>query len=137
MPWRPGPGHGFTSAPRPWLPDPGRDDADTVAAQRSDPDSFLHRFRDLLHQRQSLRPPFDAPVHWLSPGNPVIGYRRPGILVTLNGAAADATVEVPPSAAVTFTSVGTPGAVRIARDAGGHALLTLAPQQAAIIRTNE
>jgi hypothetical protein len=34
MPWQPGPRHGFTSAPRPWLPDPGRDDADTVAAQR-------------------------------------------------------------------------------------------------------
>jgi alpha-glucosidase len=75
MPWQPGRGHGFTSAPRPWLPDPGRDDADTVAAQRRDPDSFLRRFRHLLHLRHSLRPAAGAPVQWLGSGSPVIGYR--------------------------------------------------------------
>jgi alpha-glucosidase len=137
MPWQPGPGHGFTSAPRPWLPDPGRRDADTVAAQRADPDSFLRRFRHLLHLRRSLRPAVDAPVQWLSSGSQVIGYRRPGILVVLNSGAADATVEVHPSAAVAFTSAGTLGATRIARGPGGHALLTLAPQEAAIVRTDE
>jgi alpha-glucosidase len=110
MPWQPGRGHGFTSAPRPWLPDPGRDDADTVAAQRRDPDSFLRRFRHLLHLRHSLRPAAGAPVQWLGSGSPVIGYRRPGILVALNGGAADATAEVHPSAAVAFTSAGPPGA---------------------------
>jgi hypothetical protein len=137
MPWQPGSGHGFTSAPRPWLPDPGRNDADTVAAQRGDPDSFLCGFRHLLHLRRSLRPAVDAPVQWLGSGRPVIGYWRPGILVVLNSGAADATVEVHPSAAVAFTSAGTLGATRIARDPGGHALLTLAPQEAAIICTDE
>ena len=136
MPWRPGPGHGFTSASRPWLPDPGRTDADTVAAQRSDPGSYLRRFRDLLHLRRSLRLAASAPVRWLSPGSPVIGYWRPEVLVAMNGGPRDATVEVPSSATVAFSSAGTPGAARIARDAGGHAVLTLTPDQTVIVRTD-
>jgi hypothetical protein len=137
MPWRPGPGHGFTSAPRPWLPDPGRTDADTVATQRSDPGSYLRRFRDLLHLRRSLRLAASAPVRWLSPGSPVIGYRRPEVLVAMNGGPADATVQVPSTAIVAFSSAGTAGAARIAGDAGGHAVLTLTPDETVIVRTND
>lgn len=36
MPWRPGPGLGFTTAARVWLPEGGRRDADTVEVQRRD-----------------------------------------------------------------------------------------------------
>jgi alpha-glucosidase len=137
MPWRPGPGHGFTSASRPWLPDPGRDDADTVATQRSDPGSYLRRFRDLLHLRRSLRLAASAPVRWLSPGSPVIGYRRPGVLVAMNSGPGDATVEVPSSAIVAFSSAGIPAAARIACDAGGHAVLSLTSDETVIVRTDD
>jgi alpha-glucosidase len=53
MPWRDGPGGGFTRPDvEPWLPfgDPG---ACNVAAQRDDPDSMLHLVRDLLALRRS------------------------------------------------------------------------------------
>jgi alpha-glucosidase len=137
MPWQPGPGHGFTSAPRPWLPDPGRADADTVAVQRSDPSSFLHRFRDLLHLRRDLRPADDAPVHWLDLGSPLTGYRRPGILVVLNGGHEDATLQVPQLATVVYSSAGPSKIIPITHDAAGHTALTLTPDETVIIRTDD
>ncbi len=66
----------------------------------------------------------------------MIGYWRPEVLVAMNGGPRDATVEVPSSATVAFSSAGTPGAARIARDAGGHAVLTLTPDQTVIVRTD-
>jgi hypothetical protein len=67
----------------------------------------------------------------------VIGYRRPGVLVAMNGGPGDATVEVPSSAIMAFSSAATPGAARIAGDAGGHAVLTLTPDETVIVRTDD
>jgi hypothetical protein len=67
----------------------------------------------------------------------VIGYRRPGVLVAMNGRPADAPVEVPSSAIVAFSSAGTPGAARIAGGAGGHAVLILTPDETVIVRTDD
>ena len=53
MPWRPGPGGGFTAAGvRPWLP-LGDTEASSVERQRSDPDSMLHLARDLIALRRT------------------------------------------------------------------------------------
>ncbi len=53
MPWRPGPGGGFTAADvRPWLP-LGDAEATNVERQRSDPDSMLHLARDLIALRRT------------------------------------------------------------------------------------
>ncbi|MGW0061509.1 hypothetical protein ACWDTT_16470 [Streptosporangium sandarakinum] len=41
MPWRPGQGLGFTTE-RPWLPEGGRTEADTVEGQAGDPASHLN-----------------------------------------------------------------------------------------------
>jgi alpha-glucosidase len=109
MPWQPGPGHGFTSAPRPSLPDPGRNDPDTIAAQRPDPGSHLRRFCDLPHLRRSPRLAASAPVQWLSPGSPVIGYQRPEVLLAMNGGPGDATVEAPSPAIMAFSSAAPAG----------------------------
>jgi len=55
MPWTPGPGLGFTTG-RPWLPDGGREPADTVAGQAGDPHSHLWAVRRLLATRRRLAP---------------------------------------------------------------------------------
>ena len=53
IPWRPGPGGGFTAAGvRPWLP-LGDVEATNVERQRSDPDSMLHLARDLIALRRT------------------------------------------------------------------------------------
>ncbi|MDT3446230.1 alpha-amylase family glycosyl hydrolase [Pseudofrankia sp. BMG5.37] len=51
MQWAPGPGAGFTSSPRPWLPVPGAD-APTVVEQRAAPGSVLSFCRDLITIRR-------------------------------------------------------------------------------------
>ena len=53
MPWEPGVAQGFSTTVDCWLP-PGHTDADTVAAQRADEGSFLHRYRQLLAVRRGL-----------------------------------------------------------------------------------
>jgi len=74
----PAPGTGSPARHAHSCPTQGATTPTPVAAQRGDPDSFLRRFRHLLHLRRSLRPAVDAPVQWLSSGSPVIGYRRAG-----------------------------------------------------------
>jgi alpha-glucosidase len=52
MPWRPGPGGGFTAATAtPWLPMGDPDDCN-VESQREDPRSILRFTRDLIHLRR-------------------------------------------------------------------------------------
>ncbi|HVL97964.1 MAG TPA: alpha-amylase family glycosyl hydrolase [Egibacteraceae bacterium] len=84
MPWEPGPGYGFTTARRPWLPFGDRTDADTVAVQRADPDAMLHRYRTLVHLRRSRTDLHDRPVEWLFERGPVVAYRRGDTLVAAN-----------------------------------------------------
>ncbi len=73
MPWSAEPGKGFTTAPTPWLPS-SHDPDDTVAVQRGDPSSPLHRTRQLIELRRQLD--HDAPVEWLDPGTGLVAFRR-------------------------------------------------------------
>jgi glycosidase len=52
MPWRPGPGRGFSEA-EPWIAFSTGDPAITVEAQRADPDSIWSRYRDLIALRRA------------------------------------------------------------------------------------
>jgi glycosidase len=51
LPWEPGPGAGFTRG-EPWLPVGADAERRNVAAQRSDPGSLLHLYRELLALRK-------------------------------------------------------------------------------------
>ena len=85
MPWAPGPGLGFTTAERAWMPFGERAAADTAAVQARDPDSPLRRHRALLASRRrhaDLRRG-DGP-HWLELPEPLAAYRRGTALVVAN-----------------------------------------------------
>ena len=84
LPWAPGPGWGFTTAPESWLPYGDRTPADTVAVQREDPTSTLHRYRWLLGLRRSLLAELPDAVEWLDLGPDVVAYRRGPIVVAAN-----------------------------------------------------
>jgi alpha-glucosidase len=81
MLWEPGPGWGFTAADDAWLPFGDRDDADTVAAQRADARSTLHRYRALVRWRAGAADLPPAPLRWLVDDGPVIAYARGGDVV--------------------------------------------------------
>ncbi len=87
IPWEPGPGMGFTTATKPWLPFGGRTDSDTVAVQQRDPDSMLNRYRELVRVRREMIAPLgDAPVQIVRSASHdgVIAYVRAGTLVAAN-----------------------------------------------------
>lgn len=86
MPWRPGPGLGFTTG-TPWLPlGDNRTDDRTVAAQTGVPGSHLERTRKLLHARRRLPALTDgSPVRWLAAPDPVVAIERgEQVVVALN-----------------------------------------------------
>lgn len=94
MPWRPGPGGGFTSpGARPWLP-MGTAAGMTVEEQRADPGSTLHLCRDLISLRREqvdLRLGGYAP---LSASEGLWAFRRgSGIVVAINLSDAPGEVE--------------------------------------------
>jgi alpha-glucosidase len=130
MPWASGPGAGFTTAARTWLPVGPRLDRDTVAVQRADPDSMASRFRDLLRARRELAPQADRPIEWLRTG-PVIAYRLGAVAVVMNGGTDPVTL--PPQGGRT-TVFSTDGAHRDHNGTRGAAL-TLQPNAAIIFRT--
>jgi alpha-glucosidase len=84
MPWAPGPGLGFTTAPSAWLPFGDRMDADTVEVQRADPTSTLHRYRRLIALRRETPDLHRGRVRWLEEDGPVVAYRRGDIVVVAN-----------------------------------------------------
>ncbi len=85
MPWEPGPGNGFTTAPAAWLPADDRPAEDTVEHQRSDPSSTLHRYRDLLAQRRRLPELWEEPLAWIDTGDQrVLAVRRGSLVVACN-----------------------------------------------------
>ena len=84
MPWQPGAAMGFTTAARPWLPLGGRSDADTVAVQRDDPASMLHRYRRLVALRHDVLRMADVPVEWLPTPPGTVAYRRGAVVVVAN-----------------------------------------------------
>jgi alpha-glucosidase len=126
MPWRPGPGLGFTTAGRAWLPDGGRPDADTVAAQRVEPASTLHRHRELLAARRAHLPATDVPVEWLEASGPLVAYRRGDLLVAANCGDEPATLHPPARWEQVFAT-----AQHHAREGAG---VTLQPDHAVMLR---
>jgi alpha-glucosidase len=102
IPWEPGPGWGFTAGADAWLPMGERTDADTVAVQRADPTSMLHRYRALIAARRAGPDLRTAPVEWLTGTGPLIAYRRGGTVVAANcGDEPGATLPLPPGDWVT------------------------------------
>ena len=128
LPWSPGPGFAFTAADAPWLSFGGRSDADTVAVQRDDPASWLHRYRALLavrRQRDDLR---RGPFSWLTEDDPVIAYQRGQTAVAANCGDAHAPLTLPPGEwTVVF---GTVASRAFARVSGA---LELAPAEAVVL----
>ncbi|HET7169012.1 MAG TPA: alpha-amylase family glycosyl hydrolase [Candidatus Limnocylindrales bacterium] len=78
MPWRPGPGGGFTTG-RPWLRLGPDVDQRNVAVQRADPDSVLACYQRLIAARNGLASLQDGSLTMVRTGDPdVLGYRRRG-----------------------------------------------------------
>jgi alpha-glucosidase len=77
MPWAPGPGSGFTSAPRPWLRFGSDVQQRNVQSQAAAPDTVLAAYHRLIAARRQTRVLQDGDLHLLS-GLPddVLGYRR-------------------------------------------------------------
>jgi len=109
MPWNPGPGLGFTTAERGWLPFGGRTDADTASVQRAEPGSMLQRYRRLLRLRSELRACAE-PLEWLVGTEPVVAYRRGAVLAAANCGEEPARLALPPGAwTVAYATGGTEG----------------------------
>ena len=101
MPWRPGPGGGFTTG-RPWLRLGPDADARNVATQSRDPGSVLETYRRILGARREHRILQDGAFSLTRTGDAnVLGYRRHGptgealILVAFGPAGASAIVPRP------------------------------------------
>lgn len=95
IPWQWERGLGFTSAKRAWLPFGGRTAADTVAVQRADPTSMLHRYRRLLHVRRELPEVGEAGLEWLAGLESIVAYRRGPVLLAANCGEQPETVDLP------------------------------------------
>jgi alpha-glucosidase len=142
MPWQPGPGLGFTTAARPWLPEGGRRPADTVAVQRADPASMLHRYRALLAARRRHLPAVEVPVEWLGEDGPLLAYRRGALLVAANCGQAPAALRPPGpgrwalvfATAPRHAAAGASGPTQGRQPAGP---LELQPDHAVILRLEE
>ena len=101
MPWRAGPGGGFTTG-RPWLRLGPDADARNVATQSRDPRSVLETYRRILRARREHRVLQDGAFSLTRTGDAnVLGYRRHGpsgealILVSFGPARASAIVPRP------------------------------------------
>ncbi len=107
MPWEEGPGMGFTTG-EPWLPMDDRTAVDTVAVQRLDPDSWLHRYRRLIsvrHRLDSLARPNS--IEWIEGPGQVVAYRRGPVLVMANMGDDPVELDLPPGSwRVRYTSAG-------------------------------
>jgi alpha-glucosidase len=128
MPWRPGPGLGFTTG-RAWLPDGDRSEADTVAGQAADPASPLATLTRLLRTRRVVADRLaDLRVTRVERGPGITAYRRDGleVLVAL-GDGPTGEIELPAPAVFDTDDPGvSPELPRAGR-------LRLAPQQALVL----
>ncbi|MCZ7528328.1 MAG: alpha-amylase family glycosyl hydrolase [Acidimicrobiia bacterium] len=127
MPWRPGPGAGFTDpGVEPWLP-LGDRAAGTVEDQRDDPSSTLHLCRDLIRLRAEVPDLRREDYEPLPSPTGVWAYRRgPRVIVAANLGDEPAAVD------------GVSGTVRIAtrRDRDGTRVrgrLELGPSDAVVL----
>jgi alpha-glucosidase len=100
MPWRPGPGAGFTKG-HPWLPLPPDATTRNVEVQGADPESVLGWYRRLLRLRRETPALQRGGQRLLNVGGAdVLAFVRAGdgaeALVVLNFGDTPATIEVPP-----------------------------------------
>ncbi|HEX2153253.1 MAG TPA: alpha-amylase family glycosyl hydrolase [Acidimicrobiia bacterium] len=94
MPWDASENNGFTAG-QPWIVSSPRPAEDTVAHQRSDPDSFFHLFQELLALRKRLGEQRQGGVEWL-PTPSGIGLVLTGSVTTLANLTDEAAeVELP------------------------------------------
>ncbi|MGL5857963.1 MAG: alpha-amylase family glycosyl hydrolase [Angustibacter sp.] len=123
VPWEPGAGLGFTTASTGWLPDGGRAEADTVAWQRAEPASWLHRYRELIAVRRRYPQLREAPVEWLDDDPRSLSVRRGSLLLQAN------LTDEPGAGEVVGTPVfSTPGALDTGRlRPAGVVLTTIDP----------
>ncbi|CAN5848808.1 glycoside hydrolase family 13 protein [soil metagenome] len=98
MPWEPGPHSGFTDGPSTWLRSAPRADDETVAAQRADPGSHLHRFRRLLEVRRLVAELKRGKVEWLEAPPGVLAFRRDRVATVSNLTDHPVEVALPPGA---------------------------------------
>jgi len=95
MPWKPDRHSGFTTG-EPWLKSAPRRPEETIAAQRADPESHLHRFRRLLAVRRELAPLRTGGVEWLAAPAGVALVRVGQVLTVANATDVEAEVGLPP-----------------------------------------
>ncbi|GAA1537043.1 hypothetical protein GCM10009678_19370 [Actinomadura kijaniata] len=129
MPWRPGPGLGFTAG-TPWLPEGGRAEADTVAGQDADPASHLNTVRRLVATRRRLTGLLAAAqeVDRVDLGAGLSAYRRGGLWAVANLRDAP-SAEIEPPAPVVFDSDDP----AVSPDRPRTGPMRLAPQQALLL----
>jgi alpha-glucosidase len=135
MPWRSGPGAGFTSS-RPWLPLPLDADGRNVQLQRADTESVLSFYRELLRLRRGTAPLQRGSQAMVDAGaDDVLAYTRhwdgSAAFVALNFADARQVIQVPPPAPGTswHASLSTH---RAAGAAALDAVITLEPLEALV-----
>lgn len=134
MPWAPGLAGGFTAGSEPWLP-VGRTDGQTVAAQRDDPCSTLHKYRELLAARREIDDLHSRELEWLTDrSSPVISFRRGDSVCALNAGDAPTDFQLPSGKwRLAFSSQRPAGAVAesaISLDAPEGVLLVQVPDEA-------
>jgi alpha-glucosidase len=140
LPWRPGPGAGFTTG-RPWLPLPPDADTRNVAVQSADPESVLSFYRALIRIRRWSPAILRGTQTLLDLGPDVIAYTRHGdgsaAFVALNFGSRRTTITVPSPSVRTPWRVA--GSTHRGRAAAGEAtgevlgaVLTLEPLEALV-----
>jgi alpha-glucosidase len=105
LPWTEGaPPFGFSppdaTAP-PWLPQPARWGASSVAAQLADPASMLRLYREALRIRRGLG---DAPMRWLPAAEGVLAFARDGGFVCVANLSTTPTA-LPPYTKILLSSI--------------------------------
>jgi alpha-glucosidase len=100
LPWRPGPGAGFTTG-RPWLPLPPDAETRNVEAQAADPESVLSFYRSLIRLRRTSPAILRGNQTLLDLGPDIVAFTREAsgsaAFVALNFGSRRTTIAVPSS----------------------------------------
>lgn len=136
IPWTAtAPNHGFGPTDRSWLPQPAHWAGLAVAVQEADPDSTLHRYRELLRQRRAQPALQSTSMSWLPElqgAEQALGIRRVGA----DGSVVDVVVnlgqqplELPPSLGTTVIAASGDEVAILDADEGPR--LVIGPQTCA------